>query len=96
MGYLIDPPERIEGEYFAVFAQTDLGDATAIDFLRQNGIDAKPFPIMGDLAFTTLGPGSGGSLFGGEAYVCVPQADAERALDMLADEYDLWEDEDPE
>ena len=50
---------------------------------------------MGDLAFTTLGPGSGGSLFGGEAYVCVPEADAERALDMLADEYDLWDDEDP-
>lgn len=96
MGYLIDPPEHIEGDYVAVFSQTDLGDATAIDFLRQNGIDARPFPKMGDLAFDTLGPGSGGSIFGGEALVCVPQADAERALDMLADEYDLWEDEGPE
>jgi hypothetical protein len=96
MGYLIDPPEHVEGAYFAVFAQTDLGDATAIDFLRTNGIDAKPFPMMGDFAFDTLGPGTGGSMFGGETLVCVPDTDAERALDMLADEYDLWENEDPE
>jgi hypothetical protein len=93
MGHLIDPPKQIEGTYVAVFAQTDLGDSMAIDFLRANGIDAKPFPVMGDLAFDTLGPGSGGSIFGGESLVCVPAKDAERALDMLADEYDLWEDE---
>ena len=96
MGYLIDPPEHVEGAYVAVFAQTDLGDATAIDFLRTNGIDAKPFPMMGDFAFNTLGPGSGGGIFGGETLVCVPDKDAQRALDMLADEFDLWEDEDPE
>lgn len=93
MGHLIDPPESVEGDYVAVFAQTDLGDATAIDFLRANGIDAKPFPVMGDLAFSMLGPGGGASLFGSETLVCVPEADAENALDMLADEYDLWEDE---
>jgi hypothetical protein len=93
MGYLIDPPEHVEGAYVAVFAQTDLGDSTAIDFLRSNGIDAKPFPKMGDLAFDTLGPGSGGSIFGGETLVCVPGQDAAAALDLLADEYDLWEDE---
>ena len=93
MGYLIDPPEHVEGSYVAVFAQTDLGDATAIDFLRANGIDAKPFPKMGDLAFDSLGPGSGGSIFGGETLVCVPEKDADHALDILADEYDLWDDE---
>jgi hypothetical protein len=96
MGHLIDPPEHIEGVYVAVFAQTDLGDSTAIDFLRANGIEAKPFPVMGDFAFNALGPGSGGSIFGGETLVCVPEKDAEHALDMLADEYDLWEDEGPE
>ena len=93
MGHLIDPPEHVEGAYVAVFMQTDLGDATAIDFLRANGIDAKPFPVMGDLAFGVLGPGGGTSLFGGESLVCVPESDAEHALDLLADEYDLWEDE---
>lgn len=93
MGHLIDPPEHVEGVYVAVFAQTDLSDSTAVDFLRSNGIDAKPFPVMGDLAFNSLGPGSGGSIFGGETLVCVPEKDAQRALDMLADEYDLWEDE---
>jgi hypothetical protein len=96
MGYLIDPPERVEGTYVAVFAQTDLGDATAIDFLRANGINAMPFPKMGDFAFDTVGPGTGGSMFGGETLVCVPEKDAENALDMLADEYDLWEDEAPD
>ena len=93
MGYLIDPPERVEGVYVAVFAQTDLGDATAIDVLRANGIDAKPFPMMGDLPFAMLGPGGGGSLFGGETLVCVSAANAEAALDILADEFDLWEEE---
>jgi hypothetical protein len=92
VGHLIDPPERVEGVYVAVFGQTDLGDATAIDVLRANGIDAKPFPVMGDLPFAMLGPGSG-SLFGGETLVCVPEVDAEAALDILADVFDLWEEE---
>ena len=48
-----------------------------------------------DLAFNAVGPGSSGSIFGGETLVCVPEKDADRALDMLADEYDLWEDEGP-
>ncbi len=93
MGHLIDPPKAVEGVYVAVFAQTTLGDETAIDFLRSNGIDAKAFPVMGDLAFATFGSGHAGSLYGGETLVCVPNADAEAALDMLADQYDLWEDE---
>jgi len=93
VGYLVDPPERVEGVYVAVFGATELSDATAIDLLRANGIDAKPFPLMGDLPFAMLGPGSGGSLFGGETLVCVPEPDAEAALDILADAFDLWEEE---
>ena len=84
MGHLIDPPERVEGTYVAVFMQTDVADALAIEFLRDNGIDARAFPIMGDIAFQGFGGlGGGANLFGGEALVCVPEPDADQALDLL-------------
>ena len=84
MGHLIDPPERVEGQYVAVYMQTDLADGLAIAFLRDHGIDARPFPIMGDIAFEGFGGLAGGaSMFGGQALVCVPEAMAEEALDLL-------------
>ena len=84
MGHLIDPPERVEGKFVAVFLQTDVADALAIAFLRDNGIDARPFPMMGDLAFEGFGGlGGGTSMYGGQALVCVPENDADEALDLL-------------
>lgn len=84
MGHLIDPPERVEGKFVAVFLQTDIADGLAISFLRDNGIDARAFPMMGDLAFEGFGGLAGGSsIFGGQALVCVPEGDAEEALDLL-------------
>ncbi|HXW77734.1 MAG TPA: hypothetical protein VEJ20_10005 [Candidatus Eremiobacteraceae bacterium] len=84
MGYLIDPPERVEGRYVAVFRQTDVADALAVEFLRDNGIDVRTFPLVGDLAFEAFGGlGGGTSMFGGQTLVCVPEADADEALDLL-------------
>jgi len=84
VGHLIDPPERVEGQYVAVYMQTDLADGLAIAFLRDHGIDARPFPIMGDIAFEGFGGLAGGaSMFGGQALVCVPEAMADEALDLL-------------
>lgn len=95
MGHLIDPPERVEGTFVAVFLQTDIADGLAISFLRDNGIDARAFPIMGDLAFEGFGGFAGGaSLFGGQALVCVPEADADEALDLLEFDSGLVLDED--
>lgn len=84
MGHIIDPPERVEGKFVAVFLQTDLADELAISFLRDNGIDARPFPLMGDIAFEGFGGLAGGaSMFGAKALVCVPEDDAGEALDLL-------------
>jgi len=84
MGHLIDPPERVEGKFVAVFLQTDLADGLAVTFLRDNGIDARAFPMMGDLAFEGFGGlGGGTSMYGGQALVCVPETDADEALDLL-------------
>ncbi len=84
MGHLIDPPERVEGRFVAVFMQTDPADGLALEFLRENGIDARPFPLMGDLAFGALGGlGGGAAMYGHQALVCVPDADADAALDLL-------------
>jgi hypothetical protein len=84
MGHLIDPPERVEGKFVAVFLQTDVADGLAIAFLRDNGIDARAFPMMGDLAFEGFGGlGGGASMYGGQALVCVPESDADEALDLL-------------
>lgn len=84
MGHLIDPPEHVEGRYVAVFVQTDLADALAIEFLRDHGIDARPFPMMGDLAFEGFGGLAGGAtMFGAQALVCVPESRADEALDLL-------------
>ena len=84
MGHLIDPPERVEGQYVAVFMQTDVADALAIEFLRDHGIDARPFPLMGDIAFEGFGGlAGGGSMYGSQALVCVPVANADEALDLL-------------
>ena len=84
MGHLIDPPERVEGRFVAVFMQTDPADGLALEFLRDNGIDARPFPLMGDLAFEGFGGlGGGAAMYGGRALVCVPDGDADAALDLL-------------
>jgi len=84
MGHLIDPPEHVEGKFVAVFLQTDFADGLAIAFLRDNGIDARSFPMMGDIAFEGFGGLAGGSsMYGGQALVCVPETDADEALDLL-------------
>jgi hypothetical protein len=83
MGYLIDPPQRVQGRYVAVFAQTDAVDALALAFLREQGIDAKAFPQMGDLAFDAFGALGAASLFGQSGLVCVPEDQADAALDAL-------------
>ena len=83
MGYLIDPPQRVQGRYVAVFAQTDAADALALVFLREQGIDAKAFPQMGDLAFDAFGALGAASLFGQSGLVCVPEDQADAALDAL-------------
>jgi hypothetical protein len=97
MGHLIDPPEHVEGPYFAVFMQTDIADGLAIQFLRNHGIDARPFPLMGDLAFDGFGGLAGGaSLYGGQALVCVPEREANEALDLLEFDSGLVDIEDAE
>ena len=84
MGHLIDPPEHVEGRFVAVFVQTEFADALAIEFLRNSGIDARAFPMMGDLAFEGFGGLAGGaSMYGSRALVCVPETDAAEALDLL-------------
>lgn len=83
MGYLIDPPQHVEGKYVAVFAQTEVADALALPFLREQGIDAKAFPQMGDLAFDAFGALGAASLIGDSGLVCVPAEQADAALDAL-------------
>jgi hypothetical protein len=95
VGYLIDPPEIVEGRYVAVFCQTDLADGLAIQFLRDHGIDAKALPLVGDIAFEGFGGMAGGtSMFGGQALVCVPEPDADAALDLLEFDSGLLDDDD--
>jgi hypothetical protein len=92
MGYLIDPPERVEGRFVAVFAQTGVADALAVTYLRDNGIDAREFPQMGDLGAGALsGIVGSSSLFGAAALICVPEAQADQALDLLEFESGLVE-----
>ena len=84
MGYLIDPPEPVEGEFVAVFAQTGAADALAVEFLKDNGLHPIVMPQMGDLGAALGGAlGGGGSLYGGEGLLCVPQTEADQALDLL-------------
>jgi hypothetical protein len=83
VGYLIDPPQRVEGVYVAVFAQTGVADGLALSFLRDRGLNAKSFPQMGDLAFDAFGSLGSSSLFGDSALVCVPEHQADAALDAL-------------
>lgn len=92
VGYLIDPPQRVEGRFVAVFAQTDMPDALAVAFLRDRGFDAKVFPQMGDLAFGAFGAMGGAPLFGDSALVCVPEEQADGALDALEFDSGLVED----
>ena len=94
MGFLIDPPRPIEGDYVAIFAQTDIADELAFTLLQERGFDARPFPLMGDLAFAGFGGALGGtSLFGGESLVCVPRSQAEAATAVLLNDSGLIEDE---
>lgn len=93
MGHLIDPPQRVEGEYVAIFAQTGIADHLALSLLRERGFDARPFPLMGDLAFESFGGMLGGSaLFGGESLVCVPARQADAAIAVLLDDSGLIDD----
>jgi len=93
VGYLIDPPRPIEGEYVAIFEQTDIADELAFTLLRERGFNVKPFPLMGDLAFAGFGGVLGGtSLFGGAALVCVPRSQAAAATAVLVDDSGLIED----
>jgi hypothetical protein len=94
VGYLIDPPEPVEGEYVAVFGQTDLADALAVEFLKDHGLHPIVMPQMGDLGAAIGGGigGGGGGLYGGEALLCVPRSEAEQALDLLEFDSGLLED----
>jgi hypothetical protein len=94
VGFLIDPPRPIEGEYVAIFAQTDMAEELAFTLLRERGFDVKPFPLMGDLAFEGFGGIIGGtSLFGGETLVCVPESQAAEATAVLVNESGLIEEQ---
>ena len=93
MGYLIDPPEHVEGAFVAVFAQEGPADALALTFLRDQGIDARFFPQMGDLV---MGATMGGGLFDAGGVICVPEADADKALDLLEFDSGLVEFDDDE
>lgn len=94
MGFLIDPPRPIEGDFVAIFTQTDIADELAFTLLRDRGFDVKPFPIMRDLAFQGFGTILGGAaLFGGESLVCVPRSQAESATALLREESGLTDDE---
>jgi len=96
MGNLIDPPERVEGDFVAVFAQHDMADALAVEFLKDRGLHPIVMPQMGDLG-VALGGIAGGAagLYGGEALLFVPAAEADEALDLLEFESGLV-DEEPE
>lgn len=94
MGYLIDPPQQVEGDYVAIFAQTGVADHLALSLLHERGFDARPFPLMGDLAFEGFGGMLGGSaLFGGESLICVPARQADAAIDVLLDDSGLIDDD---
>lgn len=94
MGYLIDPPEPIEGDYVAVFAQTDLADSLASGFLENHGLHPVSMPQMGDLGVAIGGGLVGGTgLYGSDALLCVPRAEAEQALDLLEFDSGLVDDE---
>jgi hypothetical protein len=92
MGYLIDPPRHVEGDYVAIFTQTDAADALAAEFLRSRGIDVKELPLMGDLAFNAFGSLGSAGLFGTSGLVCVPADQADEALDLLEFDSGLVED----
>jgi hypothetical protein len=95
MGYLIDPPQHVEGDYVAVFAQTDMADALAIEFLKDHGLHPVVMPQMGDLGMALGGAfGGGADLYGGEALLCVPAVEADQALDLLEFDSGLVDDED--
>jgi len=94
VGYLIDPPEHVEGDFVAVFAQTDLADSLAVEFLKDRGLHPVVLPQLGDLgAAMGGGLGGGSSLYGGEGLVCVPTAEADQALDLLEFDSGLVDDE---
>jgi hypothetical protein len=94
MGFLIEPPRPIEGDFVAIFAQTDIADELALTLLRERGFDVRPFPVMGDLAFEGIGGMLGStSLFGGESLVCVPRSQVEAATAVLVEESGLVEDQ---
>jgi hypothetical protein len=95
MGYLIDPPEHVEGDYVAVFAQTSLPDSMASEFLKNHGLHPVVMPQMGDFGAALGGAVGGGiGLFGGEALICVPAGEADVALDLLEFESGLIDDDD--
>ena len=98
MGYLIDPPEAVEGDFVAVFGQTDLADSLALAFLKDRGLHPIVMPLMGDFGSAIGGAvaGGGGGLFGGEALLCVPRAEAEQALDLLEFDSGLVDEESAE
>ena len=94
MGFFIDPPRPIEGDFVAIFTLTDIADELALTLLRERGFHVQPFPLMGDLAFEGLGTVLGGaSLFGSESLLCVPRSQAEAATALLREESGLVDDE---
>ena len=93
MGFLIDPPRPIEGDYVAIFEQTNIADELAFTLLQEHGFDVKPFPLMGDIGSAGFGGILGGtSLFGGAGLVCVPRSQAAAATAVLVNESGLIED----
>ena len=89
MGYIVSPPQRIENEFFAIFAQTNDADNLAVGFLESRGIDAKLFPIA-DVTASVFGGVLGSvGLMNARAYVCVPRSQIKDALQALESESGL-------
>ncbi len=90
MGYIIDPPQPVEGDYVAVFAQTEAADALAKTFLESRDMHPVVMPQFGRFAAllgAAIGPGP--SLYGPEGLVCVPKSEAPEAIRLLESESGL-------
>lgn len=90
MGYVIDPPQPVEGDFVAVFAQTNAADALAKTFLESRDLHPVVMPQFGRFAAilgAAIGPGP--SLYGPEGLVCVPKGEASEAIRLLESESGL-------
>jgi hypothetical protein len=83
MGYFVSPPKRIEGGFFAIFAQTNDADSLAVGFLESRGIEARQLPVAEFSNAVFRGVFSSLEPWYTRAYVCVPESQIAEAIQAL-------------